>query len=207
MSYTPLTIVEKIGLGMAHQKSRYEIDIDALVGEIEVAVLARIAQAEQHDGCWCESCDVAKNIFVTRMALCPRCGDKRCPRSSHHDSACAASPVSPTEAPKPARSDPVSLHSAIMNLPLKPYDDNTTYYAYSRGHQDARHAAADLVDAHPQQADRELLERVLKALECASNGLLWYADMAPEHVGQSDGEVAEQIDSAITAIRLHLEKP
>jgi hypothetical protein len=117
------------------------------------------------------------------------------------------SPVSPTEAPKPARSDPVSLHSAIMNLPLKPYDDKTTYYAYIRGHQDARHAAADLVDAYPQQPARELLVQVLAALECASNGLLWYADMAPEHVDGSDGEVAEQIDSAITALHAALEKP
>jgi hypothetical protein len=37
------------------------------------------------------------------------------------------------------------LHSAIMNVPCKPYDGTTTYDAYCRGHRDARHAAAGLV--------------------------------------------------------------
>jgi hypothetical protein len=183
MNYKPLTADEIYPL---YSEPRSDSEMVEFARAVEAAVLARIAQAEP------------------MVRIC-KYGDTTCPCPD--GDSCHYEGKNPMTAPKPARTGPVSLHSAIMNLPLKPYDDNTTYYAYSRGHQDARHAAADLVDAHPQQADRELLERVLKALECASNGLLWYADMAPEHVGQSDGEVAEQIDSAITAIRLHLEKP
>lgn len=42
-------------------------------------------------GCWCEACDVAAspNGIRTRMCVCPECGDKRCPRASHHNQQCA----------------------------------------------------------------------------------------------------------------------
>ena len=43
--------------------------------------------------CWCEHCDLEANgKFRTRMSLCPECGDKRCPRSVHHDNACRKTP-------------------------------------------------------------------------------------------------------------------
>lgn len=42
--------------------------------------------------CWCETCDIAANGGLrTRMSLCPTCGNKRCPRSNHHDNACTNS--------------------------------------------------------------------------------------------------------------------
>ena len=42
--------------------------------------------------CWCETCDTAANHGLrSRMSLCPRCGNKRCPRATHHDNACTAS--------------------------------------------------------------------------------------------------------------------
>ena len=42
---------------------------------------------------WCERCDMDKNWLTgrTRMALCPQCGNKRCPRATHHDNACTGS--------------------------------------------------------------------------------------------------------------------
>ena len=46
--------------------------------------------------CWCECCDTAANSgWRSRMSLCPKCGDKRCPRAYHHDSDCFASPKEP----------------------------------------------------------------------------------------------------------------
>lgn len=42
--------------------------------------------------CWCESCDTASNGgLASRMSLCPQCGNKRCPRATHHDRACTGS--------------------------------------------------------------------------------------------------------------------
>ena len=41
--------------------------------------------------CWCETCDTAANGWRTKMALCPQCGNKRCPRAAHHDNACTGS--------------------------------------------------------------------------------------------------------------------
>lgn len=43
--------------------------------------------------CWCEACDLAQGELLgrTRMAICPNCGDKRCPRAIHHDAVCPAS--------------------------------------------------------------------------------------------------------------------
>ncbi len=50
--------------------------------------------------CWCWSCDDAQasalpegdiRRLMRRMNLCPDCGNKRCPRSAHHDRACSGS--------------------------------------------------------------------------------------------------------------------
>lgn len=47
--------------------------------------------------CWCQRCDLAVNLWRSRMSLCPSCGDKRCPRSLDHDKAC----VGPEREPQP----------------------------------------------------------------------------------------------------------
>lgn len=39
--------------------------------------------------CWCARCDRESNTFQTRMAICPLCGDKRCPRAKDHRNDCA----------------------------------------------------------------------------------------------------------------------
>lgn len=51
--------------------------------------------------CWCIRCDeqTAEDLerltgevqFASRMNLCPDCGNKRCPRATHHDHACTRS--------------------------------------------------------------------------------------------------------------------
>lgn len=43
----------------------------------------------QSPACWCSACDSAANGGMrSRMSLCPSCGDKRCPRSLHHEHDC-----------------------------------------------------------------------------------------------------------------------
>lgn len=44
-----------------------------------------------HSECWCEKCAGASAAFTGRMALCPDCGNKRCPKATHHDNACTGS--------------------------------------------------------------------------------------------------------------------
>ncbi len=61
--------------------------------------------------CWCETCDTAANGWRTRMALCPTCGNKRCPRANHHGNVCTGSnapgqPGSSWEHVKPAPQSP-----------------------------------------------------------------------------------------------------
>lgn len=48
-------------------------------------------QASATAACWCETCDTAANGWRTKMALCPQCCNKRCPRATHHDKACTGS--------------------------------------------------------------------------------------------------------------------
>ena len=42
--------------------------------------------------CWCAACDAAQSQFRFRMNLCPKCGDKRCPRAEHHGNECSKPP-------------------------------------------------------------------------------------------------------------------
>lgn len=49
-------------------------------------------------GCWCDSCDVEWRSrqrgpagLPSRFIVCPDCGNKRCPRATHHDLACTGS--------------------------------------------------------------------------------------------------------------------
>ncbi|ULR87447.1 hypothetical protein [Comamonas sp. B21-038] len=40
--------------------------------------------------CWCETCR-PNTLSDMRMVLCPDCGNKRCPKATHHDNACTNS--------------------------------------------------------------------------------------------------------------------
>lgn len=54
-------------------------------------MVTKIAAASA-PACWCAACDSATSPFgiPTRMNLCQKCGDKRCPRAQHHNSDCSA---------------------------------------------------------------------------------------------------------------------
>jgi hypothetical protein len=56
--------------------------------------------------CWCQTCRPI-TMEDCRMVLCPTCGNKRCPRATHHENACTGSnepgqPGSNYPAPKSA---------------------------------------------------------------------------------------------------------
>lgn len=40
--------------------------------------------------CWCETCRPVA-LGDMRMVVCPECGNKRCPKATHHDNACTNS--------------------------------------------------------------------------------------------------------------------
>ncbi len=53
--------------------------------------------------CWCVACDEMvrtahilnganeATLFMRTFVVCPDCGNKRCPRATHHDHACSGS--------------------------------------------------------------------------------------------------------------------
>lgn len=43
-------------------------------------------------GCWCARFDMEHNVTRTRMSVCDRCGDKRCPRAEDHRCECRKTP-------------------------------------------------------------------------------------------------------------------
>ena len=53
-------------------------------------LLAAAPKLPQVDGCWCQTCRPI-TLDDMRMVLCPECGNKRCPRATHHDNACTGS--------------------------------------------------------------------------------------------------------------------
>ena len=58
------------------------------------ALQAELAKPEPtqpvQPSCWCTRCDLEVNTFRSHMAICPLCGDKRCPRAKDHRDDCAA---------------------------------------------------------------------------------------------------------------------
>jgi len=46
--------------------------------------------AEKNNQCYCYNCSDS-NTRMTRMILCPECGNKRCPKATVHNNACTNS--------------------------------------------------------------------------------------------------------------------
>lgn len=48
--------------------------------------------ADLYPGCPCATCDAPTDgSYARRMALCPTCGNKRCPGSGNHTNTCSGS--------------------------------------------------------------------------------------------------------------------
>ena len=93
----------------ALKKCRYRSLADEIVDPAITALRERLAQPEQgpvNKYC-CHSCfNKSGQVFLDRMILCPECGNKRCPKASHHDLPCTTSnepgqPGSVYTAPQP----------------------------------------------------------------------------------------------------------
>lgn len=65
-----------------------EADVRRIVREEIAAHLMRWTDPK----CYCATCDRAVNLLPSRMAICPECGDKRCPRAEDHRNACSKTP-------------------------------------------------------------------------------------------------------------------
>ena len=46
----------------------------------------------KHPGCWYARCDMEHNVTRTRMGVCDKCSDKRCPRAEDHRDECRVTP-------------------------------------------------------------------------------------------------------------------
>lgn len=81
------------------QDSWGSIDDAALSREYADALAALLAapgvvDLNEHDGCHCVRClEEAGQVYIimTRMLLCPTCGNKRCPKASDHRFVCTGS--------------------------------------------------------------------------------------------------------------------
>jgi hypothetical protein len=87
--------------------SEHGISIDFMrepVADIAAKVLAlEVARYEcrkpRDSGCWCARCDMEHNVTRTRMSVCDKCGDKRCPRAEDHRNECRETPNAGAKAP------------------------------------------------------------------------------------------------------------
>ena len=65
--------------------------IDRLVGLRSMSPV-RYTMLVHDPGCWCARCDMEHNVRRTRMSVCNKCGDKRCPRAEDHRNECRETP-------------------------------------------------------------------------------------------------------------------
>ncbi len=81
--------LQRTGQYLTDDASREAAIADAVAAERAAIVPALPLRSPE---CWCETCDEAANAGCrSRLSLCPTCGNKRCPRATHHDHACTDS--------------------------------------------------------------------------------------------------------------------
>jgi hypothetical protein len=78
-------------------------DIDAKLRALNVARLE--CWKPRATGCWCARCDMEHNVTRTRMSVCDKCGDKRCPRAEDNRNECRETPNVGNEAKTTARTE------------------------------------------------------------------------------------------------------
>ena len=78
---------------------RCEVWVDAqrcTIADFEARARKRagtfVLAAPKDPGCWCARCDMEHNVMRTRMSVCDKCGDKRCPRAEDHRDECRETP-------------------------------------------------------------------------------------------------------------------
>lgn len=74
--------------GPTTEQERAGFDGDMAMFDAAIKAVAEARDREKAGACWCATCDRKAHLFPSRMSLCPKCGDKRCPRAEHHRNAC-----------------------------------------------------------------------------------------------------------------------
>jgi hypothetical protein len=57
------------------------------IARIRAAIIRALSRGVPEGKCWCRTCDPV----TVRMALCPDCGNKRCPKANDHRNTCTNS--------------------------------------------------------------------------------------------------------------------
>ena len=67
--------------------------VDVLIIRADAVVIGREPQPKRLSDCWCLTCRpiTFSDPESNRMALCPDCGNKRCPKANDHRNACTGS--------------------------------------------------------------------------------------------------------------------
>ena len=111
--------------------------LKAFLASAKEAGVTHLQQAEPE--CWCHKCSentaVVNNIpfSMTRMIVCPTCGNKRCPKASDHrldctDSNAAGQPGSVYPAPPKQQAEPVAWEckaGGLKPLSQRQYETQT----------------------------------------------------------------------------------
>lgn len=72
---------------------KYRSAVDAKAGVEYIPVFAAPQPVEREPQCWCLTCRPMRfeDPCSIRMALCPTCGNKRCPKANDHRNECTVS--------------------------------------------------------------------------------------------------------------------
>ena len=72
---------------------KYRSAVDAKAGVEYIPVFAAPQPVAREPQCWCLTCRPMRfeDPYSIRMALCPTCGNKRCPKANDHRNTCTGS--------------------------------------------------------------------------------------------------------------------
>lgn len=87
----------KAAIDAAQWQSKTNHELNKLIQERDY-LTTLVSEKVKHDEiqCWCHVCNKDRMVFgvpysLSRMVLCPECGNKRCPKATNHELACTNS--------------------------------------------------------------------------------------------------------------------
>lgn len=148
----------------------------------------------EHAQCWCQTCRPI-TLSDMRMALCPDCGNKRCPRATNHIFACTGSnepgqhgsAYGVTYAPTPPAATAAPSDADILHV----WDT----------HVGEPSTTMPLVDSDKIAFARAILQRYGQA-PAASAEPAWAQEIIDDLQAQFDSEMITENDSGEALIRL-----
>lgn len=72
---------------------KLEKEVDEFLLEDEEITIFNLMDKQANTGCWCQRCCLEQtgSYHMFQMAVCPQCGNKRCPKASDHMLECSSS--------------------------------------------------------------------------------------------------------------------